>query len=132
MTRICQVEPKKYGMTHLRPDEERDLRVVGYALMKAVLDKKSGKRKTIALAYIASLICHEMAHVLGFRFIRSGLSETMAKRLKPLPGLLAWRLGSTGRGTLLVAVFHQFGPHEYHRPVYTIIPLALFAHVNKL
>lgn len=56
---------EEYGMTRLRPNEERDLIAVGYALFKAVLDKGSGKRRTIALAYIAILICHEMAGVLG-------------------------------------------------------------------
>ena len=52
----------------------------------------------------------------------------MAKRLKPLPGLLARRLGSSGRGTLWWQYFTSSGL----RLVYTVIPLALFAHVNKL
>lgn len=72
---------EEYGMTRLRPNEERDLIVVGYALVKAVLEKKSGNRRTIALAYIAILICHEIAHALGFRFIRSGSFRDDGKAL---------------------------------------------------
>lgn len=44
---------EEYGMTRLRPNEERDLIIVDYALIKAVMDKESGKRRNIALAYIA-------------------------------------------------------------------------------
>lgn len=84
---------KEYGMTRLRPNEERDLIVVGYALMKAVLDKKSGNRRTMALAYIAILICHEMAHAFGIRFIRSGSFRDDGKAFKTPAGLTCTEAG---------------------------------------
>ena len=87
---------EEYGMTLLRPNEERDLIVVDYALIKAVLDKESGgKRRTIALAYIAILICHEMAHVLEFRFIRNGCFRDDGKAFETPPGLTCTEAGTS-------------------------------------
>lgn len=101
---------EEYGMTRLRPNEESDLIVVGYVLMKAVLDKKSGNRRTIALAYIAILICHEMANAFGFRFIRSGSFRDDGEAFKTPSGLTCTEAGISWERNTLVAVSHQFGP----------------------
>lgn len=46
------------GMTHLLPNEPRDLVTIDYTLIKLVIDKETGtKRTTVALAYIAILLC---------------------------------------------------------------------------
>lgn len=95
---------EEYGMIRLRPTEERDLVVEGYALVKTMLDEESGKRRTIALAYIAILICHEMAHALGLRFTRNGSLRDNGKAFEPSPGLtckeagICWESNTFGGG----------------------------------
>lgn len=87
---------EEYGMTCLRPNEEGDLIIVDHALIKAVLDQESGKRRTTALAYLAIFVRYELARLLKFRFVTEWPSETMAKPLKHHPGLPARRLGPLG------------------------------------
>lgn len=59
------------GMTHLLPNEPRDLVTIDYTLIKLVIDKETGtKRTTVALAYIAILLCQIGS---DFRYI-TGLS----------------------------------------------------------
>lgn len=76
---------EEHGMTELMPNEERDLLLIDYALIKAVLDKESGKRRTTALAYIAILPCHELANVLEFRIIRKGSFREDGEPFEPPP-----------------------------------------------
>lgn len=98
---------EEYGMTLLRPTEEKDLIVVDYALIKAVLDKESGKRRTIALAYIAILICHNMAHVLEFRFIKNGYFRDDGKAFETPPGLTCTEAGTSWeRNTFYLFILH--------------------------
>lgn len=85
----------EHGIPCLRPNEERDMIVLDYALIKAVLDKESGKRRTTALAYIAILICHEMAHVLEFRFIRKGSRRDDGKAFETPPGITCAQVGTS-------------------------------------
>lgn len=85
---------EEYGMTQLMPSAERDLLLIDYALIKAVLDKGSGKRRTTtALAYIAILLCHELAHVLEFRFIRKGSFREDGEPFESPPGLTCTEAG---------------------------------------
>lgn len=90
---------EEYGITRLRPNEKRDLIIVDYALIKAVLDKGSGKRRTTALAYIAILICHELAYVLEFRFIRKGSFRDDGEAFETPPGLTCTEAGNAWERT---------------------------------
>lgn len=69
-----------------------------------MLDEGSGKRRTIALAYIAILICHEMAHALGLRLTRNGSLRDNGKAFEPSPGLtckeagISWESNTFGGG----------------------------------
>lgn len=59
-----------------------------------MLDKGSGKRRTTtALAYIAILLCHELAHVLEFRFIRKGSFREDGEPFETPPGLTCTEAG---------------------------------------
>ena len=84
---------EEYGMTQLLPNEERDLLLIDYTLIKAVLGGESGKKRTTALAYIAILLCHELAHVLEFRCIRNGSFREDGEPFASPPGLTCTEAG---------------------------------------
>lgn len=88
------------GMTHLLPNEPRDLVTIDYTLIKLVINKETGtKRTTVALAYIAILLCHELAHVLEFRSIRKAQLGDDGEAFETPPGIT---------GTEDHAIYHPF------------------------
>lgn len=84
------------GMTHLLPNEPRDLVTIDYTLIKPVIDKETGtKRKTVALAYIAILLCHQLAHVLEFRSIRNAQFKDDGEAFETPPGITGTEAGTS-------------------------------------
>lgn len=87
---------EEYGMTHLRPNEPRDLMTIDYTLIKSVIDKETGaKRTNAALAYIAILLCHELAHVLEFRSIRNSQFRDDGEAFETPPGITGTEAGTS-------------------------------------
>lgn len=87
---------EEYGMTHLLPNEPRDLMTIDYTLIKSVIDKETGaKRTTAALAYIAILLCHELAHVLEFRSIRNAQFRDDGEAFETPPGITGTEAGTS-------------------------------------
>lgn len=83
------------GMTHLRPNEPRNLMTIGYTLIKPVIDKETGtKRTSVALAYIAILLCHELVHVLEFRSIRNAQFKDDSEAFETPPGITGTEAGT--------------------------------------
>lgn len=84
------------GMTHLLPNEPRDLMTIDYTLIKSVIDKETGTRRTIiALAYIAFLLCHGLAHVLEFRSIRIAQFRDDGGAFETPPGITGTEAGTS-------------------------------------
>lgn len=87
---------EEYGMTHLRPNETRDLMTIDYTLINLVIDTETGSKRTIiALAYIAILLCHELAHVLEFRSIRNGQFRDDGEAFETPPGITGTEAGTS-------------------------------------
>lgn len=74
----------------------RDLVTIDYTLIKLVIDKETGtKRTTVALAYIAILLCHELAHVLEFRSIRKAQLGDDGEAFETPPGITGTEAGTS-------------------------------------